>query len=61
MARRIAYAWSAGDKYYLSLVQAGNPDPDSYRPRNEYDSKQALLAEAAQRRLNVTWETGNGS
>lgn len=62
MARRITYAWYSSNtgKFYLSVVQAG--DEAGYRPRNEYDNRAALEAEAAQRRLAVTWEwEGNGS
>lgn len=57
--RRIAYAWKAGDKWYVSPVTAG--DPRGYRPSNEYDTREALEAEVAQRRMQLTWEWEGGS
>lgn len=54
MSGRIAYAWTAGGKWYASPVPAG--DPGGYRPRNEYDTRAALEAEVAQRRMELRWE-----
>lgn len=54
MSGRIAYAWTAGGKWYASPVSAG--DPKGHRPRNEYETRDALEAEVRQRRMDIVWE-----
>ncbi len=54
MSGRCAYCWKAGTKWYASPVTAG--DPNGYRPRNEYDTREELEAEVTQRRMELVWE-----
>lgn len=54
MSARKAYCWKAGDKWYASPVPAG--DPNGYRPRNEYGTREALEAEVTQRRMELMWD-----
>lgn len=54
MTKRKTYCWKAGGKWYASPVTAG--DPSGYRPRNEYDTREALEAEVRQRRMGLVWE-----
>lgn len=44
-----AYAWEDGDKFYLSRF----PKPD--KPKNTYDSRDALAIEARSRGITVVW------
>ena len=54
MADRKLYGWKENGKYYVSK----SPDSVKYRPRNEYETMQAAMTEAAKRGIKIEWANG---